>query len=94
MYIKPSRSRLYFPSASLDSSTKGEADNHDDIMTEKCFITPSDQRLGLTISGFYYISLRRSDGFVEGLYYDPASTPYQHLVLYPLYRSFPTYQFR
>ncbi len=61
---------------------------------EKCFITPSDQRLGLTISGFYYISLRRSDGFVEGLYYDPASTPYQHLVLHPVSRTFPTFEFR
>ncbi|KAI9795162.1 MAG: hypothetical protein M1816_000184 [Peltula sp. TS41687] len=61
---------------------------------EKCFITPSDQRLGLTISGFYYISLRRSDGFIEGLYYDPASTPYQHLTLRPMARTFPTYEFR
>ncbi|KAI9796934.1 MAG: hypothetical protein M1833_005880 [Piccolia ochrophora] len=61
---------------------------------ERCFITPSDQRLGLTISGFYYVSLRRSDGFVEGLYYDPASAPYQHLVLQPVKRMFPTYEFR
>ncbi|KAI9758344.1 MAG: hypothetical protein M4579_003083 [Chaenotheca gracillima] len=50
---------------------------------EKHFLHPSDQRLGLTISGFYYVSLRRSDGFVEGLYFDPSSTPYQHLVLSP-----------
>ncbi|KAI9836317.1 MAG: hypothetical protein M1838_005088, partial [Thelocarpon superellum] len=60
----------------------------------KCFITPSDQRLGLTISGFYYLSLRRSDGFIEGLYYDPASAPYQHLVLQPVRRTFPSYEFR
>ncbi|KAI9849468.1 MAG: hypothetical protein M1837_004088 [Sclerophora amabilis] len=50
---------------------------------EKHFLHPSDQRLGLTISGFYYVSLRRSDGFIEGLYYDPNSAPYQHLVLRP-----------
>ncbi|KAI9817611.1 MAG: hypothetical protein M1832_004615 [Thelocarpon impressellum] len=61
---------------------------------EKCFITPSDQRLGLTISGFYYISLRRADGAIEGLYYDPASAPYQHLVLHPTRRTFPGYEFR
>ena len=36
---------------------------------------------GLTISGFYYVCLRRSDGHIEGLYCDPNSSPYQHLVL-------------
>ncbi|KAI9679775.1 MAG: hypothetical protein M1817_004789 [Caeruleum heppii] len=61
---------------------------------ETCFITPSDQRLGLTISGFYYVSLRRCDGFVEGLYHDPASAPYQHLVLKPARRGFPAHKFR
>lgn len=34
-----------------------------------------DRGHGLTISGFYYVSLRRSDGVVEGLYFDPTSTP-------------------
>ena len=34
-----------------------------------------DRGHGLTISGFYYVSLRRADGAVEGLYYDPASSP-------------------
>lgn len=36
---------------------------------------------GLTISGFYYVCLRREDGEVEGLYCDPESSPYQHLRL-------------
>ena len=36
---------------------------------------------GLTISGFYYISMRRADGYVEGLYCDPQSSPYQFLRL-------------
>ncbi|KAF2009194.1 hypothetical protein BU24DRAFT_358738 [Aaosphaeria arxii CBS 175.79] len=36
---------------------------------------------GLTISGFYYVCLRRSDGRLEGLYYDPHSSPYQCLKL-------------
>ena len=40
-----------------------------------------DRGHGLTISGFYYVSLRRSDGVVEGLYFDPLSTPYQCLRL-------------
>ncbi|KAI9663976.1 MAG: hypothetical protein M1821_007467 [Bathelium mastoideum] len=39
---------------------------------------------GLTISGFYYVCLRRRDGKVEGLYYDPQSSPYQHLRLSPV----------
>ncbi|MCJ1284114.1 hypothetical protein MMC26_003445 [Xylographa opegraphella] len=61
---------------------------------EKCFVTPSDEDSGLTISGFYYVSLRRSDGHVEGLYYDPKSTPYQYLSLMPEKRMFPAYEFR
>ena len=63
---------------------------------EKCFIHTRDSQCsapeadragdqdrghGLTISGFYYVSLRRSDGWVEGLYFDPMSTPYQSLRL-------------
>lgn len=36
---------------------------------------------GLTISGFYYVCLRREDGGIEGLYCDPDSSPYQHLKL-------------
>ena len=61
---------------------------------EKCFVTPSDAQSSLTISGFYYVSLRRADGHVEGLYYDPSSTPYQHLSLMPEKKTFPTYEFR
>lgn len=52
-------------------------------MTERCFITPTDSRQGLTISGFYFIALRREDGQIEGLYYDPGSSPYQQLNLSP-----------
>ena len=36
---------------------------------------------GLTISGFYYVCLRRCDGRIEGLYCDPQSSPYQGLRL-------------
>lgn len=40
-----------------------------------------DPGCGLTISGFYYVCLRRSDGVVKGLYCDPASSPFQCLEL-------------
>ena len=40
-----------------------------------------EEGCGLTISGFYYVCLRRRDGRVEGLYYDPQSSPYQCLEL-------------
>lgn len=66
----------------------------DAVMLEKCFVDPSDAESALTISGFYYVSLRRSDGHIEGLYYDPSSTPFQHLTLDPEGRKcFPAYQF-
>ncbi|KAJ5774360.1 hypothetical protein N7457_009256 [Penicillium paradoxum] len=63
---------------------------------ERCFITPTDARQGLTISGFYYISLRREDGQIEGLYYDPGSSPYQQLSLKPEVPKMirPSYAFR
>lgn len=69
-------------------------ENADRFPVEKCFVTPSDAQSSLTISGFYYISLRRSDGHVEGLYYDPLSAPYQHLSLMPEKRTFPAYRFQ
>lgn len=67
-----------------------------DKTSERCFITPTDSRQGLTISGFYYISLRREDGRIEGLYYDPGSSPYQQLSLKPETAKMvrPSYNFR
>ncbi|KAL4985586.1 vacuolar import and degradation protein-domain-containing protein [Aspergillus falconensis] len=63
---------------------------------ERCFITPTDARQGLTISGFYYISLHRDTGNIEGLYYDPGSSPYQQLSLKPETKMMtrPSYSFR
>lgn len=46
---------------------------------------------GLTIAGFYYICLRRSDGACQGFYYDTHSSPYQQLFLKP---SFPCVKMR
>jgi hypothetical protein len=57
---------------------------------EKCFVTDGNceneaggpaEGCGMTISGFYYVCLDRATGGVEGLYCDPMSSPYQHLVL-------------
>lgn len=43
--------------------------------------TPSESTCGLTISGFYFVCMRRRDGNVEGFYYDTQSSPYQYLCL-------------
>lgn len=43
--------------------------------------TFDDSGCGLTISGFYYVALERRTGALEGLYYDPQSSPYQCLRL-------------
>ncbi|RMZ69938.1 vacuolar import degradation vid24 [Pyrenophora seminiperda CCB06] len=43
--------------------------------------TFDDSGCGLTISGFYYVALDRRSGMLEGLYYDPQSSPYQCLKL-------------
>jgi hypothetical protein len=49
----------------------------------------------LTISGFYYVSLRRSDGLIEGLYCDPQSSPYQYLSLNRVKMgAFPSWTFK
>lgn len=66
------------------------------LRAEKCFITPqTSPDVGvLTIGGFYFLSLRRSDGQVQGFYYDPMSQPFQELNLKPRERLFPTYEFR
>ncbi|KAK4507353.1 hypothetical protein PRZ48_001088 [Zasmidium cellare] len=74
---------------------------------ERCFVHSRDDKCseaerggdqdrghGLTISGFYYVSLRRADGVVEGLYFDPTSTPYQHLRLRGKGTGWPAFEFR
>ncbi|ORY82117.1 vacuolar import and degradation protein-domain-containing protein [Protomyces lactucae-debilis] len=50
-------------------------------MKETAFGDAKSAEAGLTISGFYYASVRRSDGKVEGLYFDPHSAPLQKLLL-------------
>ncbi|KAG0024482.1 hypothetical protein BGZ80_002433 [Entomortierella chlamydospora] len=52
---------------------------------EKHFVNTTEHSSGLTIAGFYYVSLRRSDGYVEGYYHDQESTPFQHLTLNPVF---------
>ncbi|KAF2463281.1 uncharacterized protein BDR25DRAFT_307875 [Lindgomyces ingoldianus] len=54
-----------------------------------------DSGCGLTISGFYYVCLKRADGKLEGLYYDPQSSPYQHLKLESVNGGvFPAWEFK
>ncbi|KAG0370475.1 vacuolar import and degradation protein-domain-containing protein [Gamsiella multidivaricata] len=54
---------------------------------EKHFVNVSEHTSGLTIAGFYYLSMRRSDGYVEGYYHDQQSTPFQHLSLKPVFEA-------
>jgi hypothetical protein len=42
-------------------------------------VTPAESTL--SIAGHYYIALSRSDGQLEGLYFDRVSCPFQRLVL-------------
>ena len=66
------------------------------LITEQCFVD-TVASTGLTILGFYYCSLRREDGVIEGgswvnfanidnigLYWDPSSVPFQKLSLKPV----------
>lgn len=48
---------------------------------ERFFVNVNADDSGLTIAGFYYVSMRRSDGQMEGFYHDPDSQPYQKLLL-------------
>ncbi|KAF9361361.1 hypothetical protein BGX26_003873 [Mortierella sp. AD094] len=54
---------------------------------EKHFVNTTEHSSGLTIAGFYYVSMRRSDGYVEGYYHDQESTPFQHLTLNPVFEA-------
>uniref|UniRef100_A0A0C9QVG0 TSA: Wollemia nobilis Ref_Wollemi_Transcript_5910_1222 transcribed RNA sequence n=1 Tax=Wollemia nobilis TaxID=56998 RepID=A0A0C9QVG0_9CONI len=47
---------------------------------EKFFVNVGTD-CGLTIAGFYYVCFSRSDGSVNGFYYDPNSSPFQKLEL-------------
>ena len=51
---------------------------------EKFFVSADADDPGLTIAGFYYISLSTRTGAIDGLYYDPNSTPFQELRLQPV----------
>jgi hypothetical protein len=65
------------PPPSTTTATIDEPERHAD--TEQASF--DDTGCGLTISGFYYTCLRRGDGRLEGLYFDPQSSPYQCLKL-------------
>ena len=71
---------------------------------ERCFVDESDSAWGLTISGFYYIAMKRDTGRIEGLYFDPGSQPYQRLTMLPegtkegashsIRKEWPSFEFR
>ncbi|GAA5949648.1 hypothetical protein JCM3765_002740 [Sporobolomyces pararoseus] len=50
---------------------------------EKDFVNVKATESSLSINGFYFVALNRSTGTIEGLYSDPASSPYQRLNLSP-----------
>lgn len=59
-------------------------DDADAEAEEPSFLPGADGNgYGLSISGFYYVCMRRGDGRCEGLYHDPQSSPYQRLELWP-----------
>lgn len=72
----------------------GDGGDAGDTGEDEHITTFDDSSCGLTISGFYYVCLRRSDGRLEGLYYDPQSSPYQCLKLESLRGGFPAWGFR
>ncbi|KAF1816452.1 hypothetical protein P152DRAFT_124341 [Eremomyces bilateralis CBS 781.70] len=83
-----SRSAEAVPSDASPSSSYHSFSSDDDAVLH-------EDGCGLTINGFYYCSLRRSDGAIEGLYCDPASSPYQHLRLKAVGRGVaPAWDFR
>lgn len=77
-------------------STSSSQENHEPREGQSSEQTAfDDSGCGLTISGFYYVCLRRSSGKLEGLYYDPQSSPYQCLKLESVNGGvFPSWQFR
>ncbi|KAJ2009732.1 hypothetical protein GGI04_000222 [Coemansia thaxteri] len=52
---------------------------------EESFVNVRPSETGLTIAGFYYVCMNRCTGEIEGkcVYFDPASQPYQYLMLRP-----------
>lgn len=76
-FVKKSRAST----SSADGSHDLERESGVAAVSDEYISTFDDSNCGLTISGFYYICLRREDGKLEGLYCDPQSSPYQCLKL-------------
>lgn len=67
-----------------DHGGEEDTDGEEETQPAASFLAGADGNgYGLSISGFYYVCLRRSDGRCEGLYHDPASSPYQRMELWP-----------
>lgn len=62
---------------------------------EVAFGDAVSKEAGLTIAGFYYVSLNTTNGRWDSLYHDPSSTPYQRLSLRRTSRGLaPSFSFR
>jgi len=78
------RGAVFLPGVLATVGGVGEAMDVDGGAGSRLNVLPRvGGQFGLSISGFYYVSLRRSDGHLEGLYFDPHSVPYQHLKMTP-----------
>jgi len=79
----PSSSPSEAQSTTVTANGGLDSGKRDSSATTATFVTGDveSEGHGLTISGFYYVSLRRSDGRIEGLYFDPGCAPLQNQVL-------------
>ncbi|KAJ1868317.1 hypothetical protein LPJ78_000255 [Coemansia sp. RSA 989] len=50
-------------------------------VTKVSFVNAEPRETGLTIEGFYYVCMNRKTGAIDGVYFDPATQPYQRLTL-------------
>ncbi|KAK5136386.1 hypothetical protein LTR08_003512 [Meristemomyces frigidus] len=77
------KERNFVHRSHINNNNNNNNDNNNDSADVCEGVGAGDQERGhgLTIGGFYYVSLRRGDGRVEGLYFDPGSTPFQCLRL-------------
>jgi hypothetical protein len=73
------KERNFLPASSASSSSSSNDPSH----TSSNTASANHNTWGLTISGFYYVAMKRDTGKLEGLYYDPESQPYQRLELRP-----------
>lgn len=78
------KERCFLPTANLHPrphATSSSSTSFSSIANGSSSSNNNSNTWGLTISGFYYVAMKRDSGTIEGLYYDPESQPYQRLEL-------------